>query len=408
MRILILSPKMPWPPKDGGAIATLNLAVGLALNGADVTLLAMNTGKHFFPPDQVPGYLKDLIRIRAVSVDTRIRPLRLVMNLLFSSYPYIAERFISGEFQKELGNCQEEKGFDIVQFEGPYMGYYVRFIREGPLLALRAHNLEHRIWEFRANKDPNPFRRLYLKSLARRIRKLEQNLLGKMDMLVPISESDAEGFREIHHGLPILVCPTGIDLAKYEDYLDTGPDKIQAGVLKSTLSLFYIGALDWVPNQEGLNWFFEHVWPGMLSRWPGLELHIAGRNASVYFTSSLPPNVHNEGEVEDALLFYQGHDVMIVPLLSGSGIRIKILEAMAMGKVVISTPLGASGIGASDGRHLFIAESAETFLGILEKLHGNPELIIQIGQQARQFVKENFDNLVLSEKLIVFYKAGLT
>ena len=99
---------------------------------------------------------------------------------------------------------------------------------------------------------------------------------------------------------------------------------------------------------------------------------------------------------------------MIVPLLSGSGIRIKILEAMAMGKVVISSTIGASGLGAKDGEHLFIADSAEDYIRILENLFQKPLLIRETGQKARQFVTEKFDNFVLSKKLISFYKAQLT
>ncbi len=124
MKILILSTKMPWPPKDGGAIATLNLGVGLARNGAGVTLLTMNTGKHYFPAEKMPDEIKTLLEIRSVNVDTGIRPLSLLMNFLFSSYPYIASRFISKPFKTELEKCLAETSYDIVQIEGPYLGYY--------------------------------------------------------------------------------------------------------------------------------------------------------------------------------------------------------------------------------------------------------------------------------------------
>lgn len=397
MKILILSTKMPWPPRDGGAIATLNLAVGLARNGADVTLLTMNTGKHYFPPGQIPGHITDLIHIRSVDVDTRIRPLRLLLNLLFSSYPYIAERFISKPFQMELEKCLEKNSYDIIQIEGPYLGYYRHYIGKGPILSLRAHNLEHRIWDLRARKEKNPTRRFYLSSLSRRIYKLEKRLLREIDLLVPISESDKEDFRQMGHELPVMVCPAGMDLAKYP--LSNAEEKIR---------LFYIGALDWTPNQEGLDWFFEKVWPGILSRWPELVMHIAGRNADQYFMDDIPPNVCSEGEIDDAISFFRDHNVMIVPLLTGSGIRIKILEAMAMGKVVISSATGASGIGAIDDEHLFIADTAEDYIRVLETLSEQPGLMRKTGHQARQFVTEKFDNLVLSKELISFYKAQLT
>lgn len=397
MKILILSTKMPWPPKDGGAIATLNLATGLARNGADVTMLAMNTSKHYFPPERIPAQITDLIHIRSVNVNTEIRPLRLLLNFLFSSYPYIAERFITKAYQLELEKCLVETGYDIVQIEGPYLEYYLQFIRKRSLLSLRAHNLEHRIWDLRGREERNPFKRLYFRSLSRRIYELEKKLLRKLDVLVPISETDAEGFMDMKHNLPVMVCPTGLDLENYP-----------SGYSEGRIRLFFIGALDWAPNQEGLDWFFESVWPQVLSRWPEHELHIAGRNSSRYFTSTHPPNVYPEGEIDDAISFYRDHNVMIVPLLSGSGIRIKILEAMAMGKVIISSSIGASGLGVTDGVHLFLADSAEDYVRILETLKKQPRLMREIGHQAHQFVTEKFDNLVLSNILISFYKAELT
>ena len=114
MRILILSTKMPWPARDGGSIATLNMALGLARSECQVTLLTMNTGKHYFPETDLPGELKDKINIRTVNVDTRIRPLRLFLNFLFCRYPYNASRFVSKSFQTELEDCLQHD-FDIVQ-----------------------------------------------------------------------------------------------------------------------------------------------------------------------------------------------------------------------------------------------------------------------------------------------------
>ncbi len=396
MKILVLSTKMPWPPRDGGAIATLNLALGLARNGAEVTLLAMNTGKHYFPPERIPSHVRELIQVISVPVDTRIRPFELLWNFLFSSRPYIADRFASKPFRTELVKCLAGGNFDIVQMEGPYLYGYTRFIGKGPLLSLRAHNLEHRIWEIRARKAGNPFRKLYMRSLSGRIFALEKALLGTIDMLVPISDPDADGFSRIREGIPVMVCRAGLNLADYP-----------SGNADEQVRLFYIGALDWGPNQEGLDWFFKKVWPEMHSRWPELDLHVAGRNSSRYFKGDPPPGVFPEGEVEDAIQFYSRHSVMIAPLLSGSGIRIKILEAMAMGRIVISSAVGADGIGARDGEHLFIADKPGEYLKVLEMLVNRPEIIREMGLKARRLVKENFDNLVLSEKLISFYKAQL-
>ncbi len=397
MKILILSTKMPWPARDGGAIATLNMALGFAGKNCQVTLLTMNTGKHYFPETEIPANIRDLISIRSVDVDTKIRPVRLLMNFLFSRYPYNALRFVSKPFKAELKKCLAEHDFDIIQLEGPYLKYYISCIKGKAKIAMRGHNLEHRIWRLMAQQEKNPLKRFYLTSLAGRILNLEKKELSEIDLLVPISEADRQGFDQIGHHLPAQVIPTGINISNYP--LNDRGDSIR---------LFFIGALDWGPNQEGLDWFFKKVWPVLRLKWPGHILHIAGRNSSFYFNGrSLPDNVILEGEVEDAIEFIDNHTVMIVPLLTGSGIRIKILEAMAMGKTVISSTIGAAGLEARNGEHLFLADTPDEYISVLEKLSDQDGLLQRTGMKARQFVTENFDNLVLSEKLISFYKEQL-
>ena len=397
MKILILSTKMPWPARDGGAIATLNMALGFARKNCQVTLLTMNTGKHYFPETQLPAKLRELISIGTVNVDTKIRPFKLLQNFLFSRYPYNAQRFISIPFKAALENCLADHDFDIVQLEGPYLSYYIPSIKGKTMIALRAHNHEHRIWKLLAKQESNPLKRFYLKNLAKRIERLEIKILSEVDLLVPISDEDKKGFDQLGHALPVIVIPTGIDISKYP--INENEDGIK---------LFFIGALDWGPNQEGLDWFFSEVWPEIRMKWPELTLHLAGRNPAYYFNGrNLPGNVRLEGEVEDAIEFIHHNTVMIVPLLTGSGIRIKILEAMAMGKTVISTTIGASGIKAMHGEHLFLADSPAEFVTVLEYLRTRQDHLQKMGAKANQFVKENFDILVLSEKLISFYKEQL-
>ncbi len=397
MKILILSTKMPWPARDGGAIATLNMALGFAHRNCQVTLLTMNTGKHYFPETELPANLRDQISIRSVNVDTKIRPLRLILNFLFSRYPYNAQRFISKSFKAALEKCLAEHDFDIVQLEGPYLSYYIPSIKGKAKIVLREHNQEHRIWKLMSKQESNPLKRFYLKTLAMRIEELEKKILSEIDILIPISEADRKGFDQLGHILPVMVIPTGIDISNYPVNKD-----------ENRILLFFIGALDWGPNQEGLDWFFREVWPEIRLKWPGLTLDLAGRNPAYYFNSrNLPDNVRLEGEVEDAIEFFHHHSVMIVPLLTGSGIRIKILEAMAMGKTVISTRIGAGGLEAMDGEHLFLADTPAEYVGILENLQTRQDHLQNMGLKARQFVKENFDILVLSEKLISFYKEQL-
>jgi glycosyltransferase involved in cell wall biosynthesis len=398
MNILILCTKMPWPPKDGGTIATLNLAMGMANQGASISLLTMNTPKHYYPPDKVPPEVRKKLNLHSVDVNTRILPFRMLANLLFSRYPYIAERFVSGDFAKKLDQILEQADYDIVQIEGPYLKPYLSQLKNSQVKVLRSHNIEHRIWELRAKEEKNPLKKIYFRILAKRIRQLEKDLLSEIDLLVPISEKDSEGLSAFRPDLPLHVCPTGIKLADYP--ADPPPEKEP--------ELFFIGALDWAPNQEGLDWFLKNVWPGLRREGTELRLHVAGRNPGHYFRTQPPEGIILEGEVENAIEYFKKYQIMLVPLLTGSGIRIKILEAMAMCKVVVCSRIAAEGLNAENGRHLFIAESEEEYSEILGKLISDPALLAGTGQEARRFIKENFDNLGISKNLISFYKTHLS
>jgi glycosyltransferase involved in cell wall biosynthesis len=395
MNILILTSKLPYPPRDGGAIATLNMATGLADSGHKVRLLAMNTTKHFFDPGQIPEQLRKKITIITVDIKTHIRWPLLLWNLLFSKRPYNAVRFHSRQFTAKLKVLMNEENPDIIQLEGPYLDYCIPLIRamSKAKISFRAHNLEYEIWERRARQTKNPVIRGYLKILSSRIRKVEQSLAGKVDMIVPISGRDRNGFLKLGLSCPSIVCPAGLDIGAYPD-----PAPIHE------IRLFYIGALDWVPNTEGLDWFFQNVWNRLTVLHPEIDLHIAGRNPEYYFNSKKElSGVIIEGEVDDAHAFINNYSVMIVPLLSGSGIRVKILEGMLLGRTVITTATGAEGLDVTDNRNILIANTADEFVAHIEKLIRSPELARSIGSAARQFVKQNFDNLVISKKLADFY-----
>jgi glycosyltransferase involved in cell wall biosynthesis len=395
MNILILTSKLPYPPRDGGAIATLNIATGLSDSGHHVILLAMNTTKHYFNPGRIPEKLRNKITIITIDVKTRIRWPVLLWNFFFSKRPYNAVRFHSEQFSDKLKDIIIKEKSDIVQIEGPYLDYCIPLVRENckAKISFRAHNLEYEIWERRARQTKNPILRLYIKVLSARIRKLEQSLISKTDMIVPISERDQDGFIKLGLSCPSIVCPAGLDIRSYPD-----PSPITG------ISLFYIGALDWAPNTEGLDWFFDNVWERLSDLHPGIKMHIAGRNPDFYFRRKKETTgVIIKGEVEDAHAFINYHSVMIVPLLSGSGIRVKILEGMLLGRTVITTSTGAEGLDVTDGRNILIANTADEFLAQIDKLIKSPDIARWIGSAARQFVKENFDNLVIAKKLADFY-----
>lgn len=396
MRILQLMNKVPWPPKDGGAIACLNMTKGFSMLGHDVTVLSMNTSKHHIRIKDMPANLRSKADFRFVEVPASINWLEATFNLIFSRLPYNAQRFISDDFSQKLAKLLHEKTFDVIQLEGLYLCPYISVIRKysKALIAYRAHNIEYEIWERTAILSDG-LRSKYLRNLSRRIKRFEESYLNAYDLLVPITDRDGQILDKLGNIKPKHTSQTGIDFAS----LVPTAKKLEFP------SLFHIGALDWAPNQEGLIWFFDQCWAKIREKCPEVKFYLAGRNAPDWFERKIKrAGVEYLGEINDAYDFINSKAIMVVPLFSGSGMRIKIIEGMSLGKPIVTTDIGTEGIPTTNGENILIANDADQFVEEVVKLVNDRELANQIGKNAIGFIQEKFDNLSQAEALIEFYK----
>lgn len=396
MRILQLMNKVPWPPKDGGAIACLNMTKGFSMLGHEVTVLSMNTSKHHVRIKDMPVGLRSIADFRFVEVPAYINWLEAAFNLMFSRLPYNAQRFISDDFTQELAKLLNEKNFDVVQLEGLYLCPYIPVIRKysQARIAYRAHNIEYEIWERTAILSEG-LRAKYLKNLSKRIKRFEESYLNSYDLLVPITDRDGQILDKLGNTKPKHTSQTGIDFAS----LVPTAKKLEFP------SLFHIGALDWAPNQEGLIWFFDNCWTKIREKCPDVKFYLAGRNAPDWFARRVKrAGVEYLGEINDAYDFINSKAIMVVPLFSGSGMRIKIIEGMSLGKPIVTTDIGTEGIPTTNSENILIANDADQFVDAVVKLVNDRELADNIGKNAIGFIQEKFDNLSQAEALIEFYK----
>jgi glycosyltransferase involved in cell wall biosynthesis len=395
MKILQLCKKFPYPLKDGEAIAVTYLAKAFAGLGCDVTLFSMNTSKHWFDTADLPSNFNHYADIETVFVDNHIRPLPAFLNL-FTDKSYHVDRFDHPGFAEKLAELLENGHYDVVQLESLYLAPYIPVIRRhsNALIALRAHNVEHEIWE-RVAENSNPFKKWYLQKITPRLKRYEIDRLNDYDLLVGISARDVEHFQRLGMHIPSVVTPIGLDCRDYR------PD---SGSFKRPLSLSFIGSLDWMPNQEGLKWFLEQVWTPLLApAFPELTFHIAGRTAPRWIQQLNIPRVYFHGEVPSAPDFINQHSVMVVPLLSGGGMRAKILEGMAVGKVVLSTTLGMEGISANHRKECLIADQPEEFLKMVQWCYAQGESLAHLGRNAHDFCMEHYDNMEIARRLLDTY-----
>jgi glycosyltransferase involved in cell wall biosynthesis len=392
MKILQLCKKFPYPLNDGESVAVTSLAKSLQQLGCEVTLLAMNTSKHYVNINDLPKSFNHYKAIHTVDVDNQVKPFE-ALKALVKGENYFLTRFESAEYEAKLKALLEKEDFDIIQFETVQILIYAKreiFKHSRAKIVLRSHNVEHEIWERIVNNSKISFKKWYLNRLTKQLKQFEIEQFEVIDALVSITQRDLDLFRNLGFKGKGQVTPIGLSANNYLPNYQSFDNKP---------NLSFIGTLDWFPNIEGVNWFLEKVMP----KTENIILHIAGRNAPESLLNLQMQNVTVHGEVKDSANFINNHSIMIVPLFSGSGMRVKILEGMALGRVIITTSLGLEGIAAVDEQHIFIANTATEFTDRIEFIKNNPTILKAIGENAKAFIESEFDNLTIAKRLMDYY-----
>lgn len=395
MKILVLTKKFPYPQKDGETIAIHNILRHLVLQGHHVFVLSMLTPKHDHGMQEIPPEIAGKVNFRTVYVDTRIHTSGIILNIA-EELPYHIKRFISAGYQNALHDILQDNAFDIVQLEGLFLAPYIGTIRKytKARIVLRSHNIEGMIWKRLAEGEKNIFKKIFLKWQAKKLLRYEVAMLPLYDAIVPISLADASFYERHKPACPVKYLPSGTEA---DDHIQTErPDPY---------SIYYLGALDWLPNVEGLRWFIENVFPAVIRQHPTVKFHIAGRNAGSYFQSLQTGNIVFHGEVPDAKEFIRNKLLCVVPLLSGSGMKIKIMEAMQSGKYIITTPCGAEGLPPDIMQFMAVATNSNEFAGQLHSALKDTVAVEQLGNQAAFYVREHYNNAKLADTLIHFYRS---
>lgn len=394
MRILQLCNKPPFPPIEGGPIAMNAITQGLIQAGHKVKVLAVTSYKFPIHRHDLPETYLENTGFIPVFLDLKIHPFKAFLNL-FSNKSFHVQRFISKDFEEAIGSALIAEKFDVVHIESIFLASYIDVIRQHTKakIVIRTHNVEHQIWERLAGNTINVFKKWYLHHIASTLKSFELKVLNEVDGVMTISKNDADFF--LKHGVtkPMIELPFGVNLLS----------KIPTSKINNKRSLFFIGSLNWQPNLEGVEWFLKNVWLNADLKLPDVELFIAGRHIPDSLKSFESNRTHIVGEVKNALEFMSKHSIMIVPLFSGSGVRIKIIEGLMMGKAIISTTIGAEGINCTDGENIILANNPAEFATAINDLVENSSLFEQISTNAPYLIEKEHNNEQIIPKLIQFY-----
>jgi polysaccharide biosynthesis protein PslH len=387
-RILFLTPQLPYPPQQGTAIRNYNLIAQVARRH-EVHLLS------FCDPDQSTdvGPLDSLCaRIGTVPVPLRSSWRRL-LTVLASPVPDLAHRLSSATFRSQLQAWLDQDSFDILQAEGLEMGQFalevVSRAAQKPRLVFDAHNaeflLQQRIFQTDVHHPSRWVGALYSLLQWRKLRSYESSLCRRADQVLACSPADAQALASLSPGLRPVIIPNGVDTEHYR------PGVVAAAPLQAP-ALVFTGKMDFRPNVDAILWFSQQVLPRIRVAHPDAHLYVVGKSPHSRLASiAQAPGVTLTGFVDDVRPYIAAAAVYIVPLLTGGGTRLKVLEAMAMAKPMVCTTLGCEGIPAVAGQDLLIADLADAFADGVVTLLRNEALRSDLGRSARHFVEQHFD-----------------
>ncbi len=391
---MFLTNKVPFPPNSGYPIVVYNTMSGLLDLNVDITLFSINPNKTWVDVEDIYDPVFERIKFHTYELDTEVNIWGALFNI-FSNESYNVSRFYDDDAGRLLENILKENEFDVIQFEGLFVVPYLDIVKTNSKAKLiyRAHNIVFDIWERIAEIEKFTPRRKYLQFLARRLKDYETEQINRFHQIFAISEPDRQSIVRFGCETNLEVFPVALHIEKYI----TDPAKT------SFPTLFHLGAMDWRPNKEGLEWFLDEIWPDIEKLNSELRFYIAGKNMPQQFFEYDSDNVVIEGEVFDAVEFMNSKAIMIVPLLSGSGMRVKIIEGMAMSKCIIATTIAAEGIHCQHGRDILIANTPDEFYRSILQCVTNPNRWREIGENARKTAEKHYNISTVSERMLKIY-----
>jgi len=383
-RILILTPQVPYPPRQGTALRNWGILRGLAAHH-DVSLLTFAASDQETTPDPVlDGVLE---RIAILPQPTRTTHDRL-RDLVTSSRPDLALRLESPAFRQQMQAWLETYDFDWVQVEGLEMAPYLDLLPRSPSTLDRPpsiifddHNCEYLLQKRAGRADFRRPRRwpaaLYSAIQWRRLRRYEAAVCQRANLVVAVSEADARALQAIAPTVKPIVIPNGITVTEYASFTETLPLEQPAFV--------FTGTMDFRPNVDGVLWFTDNVWPRIRAALPSAHLYLVGRRPHRRLEPLREiPGIVITGSVPDTRPYINAATVYIVPLLVGGGTRLKLLESTSMGKAIVSTTLGAEGF-VRPGGAMMLADTPPEFANVCIHLAQDAAARADLEAQARAY-----------------------
>lgn len=402
MKVLFLSQIVPYPPHGGVLQRGYNLIREIT-QSAEVHLLA------FVHPDELPDSQavaegRTVLEQMCRSVEfftlwpKRSRAHRLaalgVAGLSRRPFSVIAHR--STRFRQRVNALLASSTFDVVHVDTLALAPYTHYFRIPSVLT--HHNIESVLMRRRSEAERSALARAYLRREARKLAACETAVAGRFDVNVVVSDTDGEVLRALCPRARVAVVPNGVDTA----YFSPGLEPEEASVI-------YVGGMNMFANRDAVMHFATRIWPAVLAQLPAARFIAVGQDppSELLAMAESDPRVVATGRVPDIRPLVRGAGVFVVPLRVGGGTRLKVLDAMAMGKAIVSTSIGCEGIGLHPGVHALIEDDPQAFAAATVSLLRDCERRKQLGRAARQLVERSYAWPIVGRHLLDAYRTAI-
>ncbi|RLC79913.1 MAG: glycosyl transferase family 1 [Chloroflexi bacterium] len=385
MKILFITTRIPYPPINGGTIVTFNTIKYLALRGHSITLVTF-TEESNRSLEKLEKYCKIIIQPEKPKDSLK----EILLNF-FDKKPYKISKYITKGMENLIKNIMLTSTFDIVWIDHLHMAYYGKLLKtlfKVPVV-LREHNIESKIWERISRNQKNILLKAYILLQYKKFYSYESQICEKFDKCFTISQADKETLKRMNSKINVSVIHAGVDTSYfYPRHIDEEP-----------YSIIFVGSMNWLPNIEGVRWFYHKIFPLIKKEIPEAVLYIIGKKPSREIQMLKGKDVVVTGFVEDVREYMAKAKVFIVPLKAGSGIRIKILNALAMGKAVVSTSIGCEGIEVDNGKNIYIANTPKDFAQKVIRLLNDKKERQRLGKEGLKLIKEKYQWEQIAEQI---------
>lgn len=396
-KILFITTRLPYPTNEGHQIRTYNLLKRVCQTHEVHYLSLQRSDDDVDAKAHLSTLCKSVTTFAIPNEHSRIRFLKDLGLGFLTRTPFVIRKYFSNELKVAIEQTVKNGNFDLVHFDMLPLAQYAPFIGNTPYV-LNNHNVESLLLKRRAENSNNIFEKVFFNNQSKSLHHFEINACQFAQETFVCSQTDVDVLTTMAPKAQFSVVENGVD-TQFFPFEDTKTEQD---------SLVFVGGMGWFPNKDGMLFFINEVMPLLVTKRQNIKLTLIGKSAGVEIPSNLKNNIFVTGFVDDFRPIVASSSVYILPIRVGSGTRLKLLEAMSMGKAIVSTDIGAEGVTLVNNNNVMYANSASEFTETILALLNDNEKIEKLGKNARSLAENQYDWDIISNKLLNSYHAILT